>query len=295
MIKGGIKFYKMNFQFQDIKLKYDNSNVIMKIIYITAAVFIFTFLMNSISFLFQSEGNFIIEWFALSPHFNQFIIKPWTIISYGFLHEGFFHILFNLMILYYFGNLFLNFFNEKQLLTYYFFGIFFGGIIFMLSYNYLPALQTKRAVLIGASAGVTAVLIGVATHIPNYTLRFQFVGNVKLKTIAIIIVVLDVIQIPSGNAGGHLAHLGGALTGFLLTNNFNRGTDFIKWTEQLLKPKKQKPFKTVYKNKKTVNPKVHQKDDQQRKIDAILDKISKSGYETLSKEDKDFLFKIRKN
>ena len=285
----------MDFQFQDIKLKFDNASVVLKIIYITAAVFIFTFLINSISFLFKSEGNFMIEWFGLSPHFNQFITKPWTIISYGFLHEGFFHILFNLLILYYFGNLFLNFFNEKQLLTYYFFGIIFGGIVFMLSYNYLPALQTKKAVLVGASAGVTAVLVGIATRIPNYILRFQFIGNVKLKIIAIIIVVLDVIQIPSGNAGGHLAHLGGALTGFLLTNSFNSGTDFINWTEQLFKPKKQKPFKTVYKNKKTANPKVRKTDEQQRKIDSILDKISKSGYEALSKEDKDFLFKIRKN
>ncbi|MEN8124004.1 MAG: rhomboid family intramembrane serine protease [Bacteroidota bacterium] len=285
----------MKLQFQDIKLKYDNANVIMKIIYITAAVFILTFLNNSISFLSNSQGNFMIDWFALSPHFEQYIIKPWTIITYGFMHEGIFHILFNLLILYYFGNLFLNFFNEKQLLIYYFFGILFGGIVFMLSYNYIPALQTKRAVLVGASAGVTAVLIGIATHIPNYVMRFQFIGNVKLKIIAIIIVVLDIIQIPNGNAGGHLAHLGGALTGFLLTNNFNSGKDFITWSEQFLKTKKQKPFKTVYKNKKAANTNVRQTDDQQRKIDEILDKISKSGYEALSKEDKDFLFKIGKN
>lgn len=284
----------MNIQFQDIKFKYNSSNVVIKIIYITVTVFVFTFLVNSISFLFKNEGNFMIEWFALSPHLGEFILKPWSIITYGFLHEGFFHILFNLMILYYFGNLFLDFFNEKQLLTYYFFGIIFGGIIFMLSYNYLPALQTNKAVLIGASAGVMSVLIGIATRIPNYTLRFQFIGNVKLKIIAIIIVVLDVIQIPNGNAGGHIAHLGGALIGFLLTNNFDQGNDFINWTNQLFKPRKQKPLKTVYK-KKTFNSKVRQTGEQQRKIDAILDKISKSGYEALSKEDKDFLFKIGKN
>ena len=284
----------MKFQYQNIKLKYDNANVIMKIIYITTAVFVLTFLINTISYLFNNEGNFMIDWFALSPHFEQYIVKPWTIITYGFMHEGPLHILFNLLILYYFGNLFLNFFNEKQLLTYYFLGILFGGIIFMLSYNYVPALQTKRAVLVGASAGVTAVLIGIATHIPNYAMRFQFIGNVKLKLIAIIIIVLDIIQIPNGNAGGHLAHLGGALTGFLLTNSFNNGKDFINWTGRFFKPKKQKPLKTVYKNKKSVNSKVRQTDEEQRKIDTILDKISKSGYEALSKEDKDFLFKIGK-
>ncbi len=285
----------MKIQFQDIKSKYENANVVMKIIFITSAVFILTFIINTSSFLFKSEGNFMIEWFALSPYFDHYITKPWTIISYGFLHEGIFHILFNLLILYYFGNLFLNFFNEKQFLTYYFLGIIFGGIVFILSYNYIPALQTERAILIGASAGVTAILIGIATHIPNYVMRFQFIGNVKLKVIAIIIVVLDIIQIPDGNAGGHLAHLGGALIGFLLTNNFNNGTDFINWISNLFKRKKKKPLKTVYKNKKNVNSNVRQTDDQQRKIDAILDKISKSGYEALSKDDKDFLFKIGKN
>jgi len=168
------------------------------------------------------------------------------------------------------------------------------AIIFMLSYNYLPGLGTGNSVLVGASAGVTAILVGLATYIPNYALHFQFIGRVPLKYLAIFFVALDVIQIPDGNAGGHLAHLGGALIGFLLTKNMNKGEDLIKMFSNLFKPKKQKPFKTVYK-KKTAYSAKRQTTEHQRRVDTILEKISKSGYEALSKEEKDFLFKAGKN
>jgi hypothetical protein len=148
--------------------------------------------------------------------------------------------------------------------------------------------------LVGASAGVTAILVGLATHIPHYALRFQFFGNIKLMYIAIGFIVLDLIQIPDGNAGGHLAHLGGALIGFLLSKYFNKGKDIILSFENLFQ-KKEKPLKTVYKNKQTSRKKTINPKDHQAKIDRILDKISKSGYETLSKDEKDFLFKVGKN
>ncbi len=280
--------------FNDLKYKYNYANVVMKIIYITGAVFILTFLLKTLTFLFLGSGNLILEWFALSPDFGEFIYKPWTIITYGFLHSGFLHILFNLLVLYYVGNLFLSFFTKEQFLYYYFSGIIFGGVIFMLSYNYLPALSTGKSILVGASAGVTAILVGLATYIPNYALNFQFIGRVPLKYVAIIFVALDLIQIPDGNAGGHLAHLGGALIGFLLTHNLNKGESAIQFFKNLFKPKKQKPLKTVFKKKKTYNSK-RPTSEQQRRIDAILDKISKSGYNALSKEEKDFLFKAGKN
>jgi membrane associated rhomboid family serine protease len=281
-------------EFKDLKYKYDYASVVMKIIYITGAVFIITFLLNTLAFLFQGGDNFVISWFALSPDVNELLYKPWTLITYGFLHSGILHILFNLLVLYYVGNIFLNFFSKEQFLTYYFSGIITGGVIFMLSYNYLPALSTGNSVLVGASAGVTAILVGLAAYIPNYALHFQFIGRVPLKYLAIFFVALDVIQIPGGNAGGHLAHLGGALIGFLLTNNMNKGEDLIKMFRNLFKPKKQKPLKTVYK-KKTAYSAKRQTTEHQRRIDAILDKISKSGYDALSKEEKDFLFKAGKN
>jgi membrane associated rhomboid family serine protease len=284
----------LNNWIEDIKQKYQTSNIAEKLIFINIFVFIFTFVLNTFSALFKTGGNFVIDWFALSPHFNELLFKPWTIITYGFLHSGFFHILFNLIFLYYIGNLFLNFFNKKQFLTYYFLGIVFGGFIYILSYNFFPLLKGSETLLVGASAGVTAILVGLATHIPHYALRFQFFGNIKLMYIAMGFVVLDLIQIPDGNAGGHLAHLGGALIGYLLSRYFNKGKDIILSFENLFQ-KKEKPLKTVYKNKQTSRKKTTNPKDHQAKIDRILDKISKSGYDTLTKDEKDFLFKVGKN
>ncbi len=274
--------------------KYLIGNIVEKIIFITVAIFIFTYLLNTFSFLFKIEGNIMINWFALKPDFNTLLSKPWTLISYGFLHSGFFHILFNMLFLYYIGIIFLDFFSSKQFLVYYFLGIISGGVFYMLSYNYLPGLQTQKTVLVGASAGVTAVLIGIASLIPQYSLRFRFIGNIKLLYIALAFIILDSVQIPAGNAGGHIAHLGGALIGYLLTKQFQQGKSLIFWIENLFRPNRKKPLKTVYKNKSVPQTKTNKSDSQQVQIDRILDKISKSGYETLTKEEKDFLFKIGK-
>jgi membrane associated rhomboid family serine protease len=253
-----------------------------------------TYLFKTVSFLTGTDENFIVNWFALSPYFDALIIKPWTIITYGFLHEGLIHILFNLIILFYIGNLFLDYFNKKQFLIYYFLGIFFGGLIFMLSYNYFPVLSTRQTFLVGASAGVTSVIIGVASLIPNYSLRFRFIGSVKLLYIALALIAIDIIQIPNGNAGGHLAHLGGALIGFLLTTRLNKGNNLINGIESILQPKNKSPLSTVHKNKKSSYKNEDNSTNRQKRIDQILDKISKSGYDALSKEEKDFLFKVGK-
>ena len=220
--------------------------------------------------------------------------NPWTLITYGFLHVGFFHILFNLLILYYFGNLFLDFFESRQFLTYFLLGVASGGLIYMLAYNYLPALKTQESILVGASAGVTAIVVGIASHIPNYALHFRFLGSIKLMYIAIAMVVLDIVQIPAGNAGGHLAHLGGALIGFLLTRYLNQGQGIAEWWSNQWPVKKRTPLKTVYRNEQAVGRQEKVPYDQ-KKIDSILDKISKSGYDTLTKEEKDYLFKAGKN
>jgi len=278
----------------DIYHRFMERNVVEKIIILTILIFIFTYLFNTLSFLFNADANLIVEWFSLKPSFELLLYRPWTIITYGFLHIGFFHILFNLMILYYFGNLFLDFFDSKQFLTYYLLGIFSGGLIYMLSYNYLPALQTQQTLLVGASAGVTAIVVGIASYIPNYSLNFRFIGSIKLVYIAIAMVILDVVQIPTGNAGGHLAHLGGALIGFLLTRYMNKGSQIIAIWNGLWSTSKKPPLKTVYKNRKSEVTSTSFNFDQ-KKIDSILDKISKSGYDTLTKEEKDYLFKAGKN
>ena len=278
----------------DLYQRFKERNVVEKLIILNILVFILTYLLNTASFLFNYDGNMLVDWFALRPSFEQLLYRPWTLISYGFLHVGFFHILFNLLILYYFGNLFLDFFRSGQFLTYFFLGVVSGGLIYMMAYNYLPALKTQDTILVGASAGVTAIVVGIATYIPNYALHFRFLGSIKLMYIAIVMVVLDVVQIPAGNAGGHLAHLGGALLGFLLTRYMNQGKGIAEWWKSQWPIRKQTPLKTVYRSDPSVKKEVRVEYDQKR-IDGILDKISKSGYDTLTKEEKDYLFKAGKN
>jgi hypothetical protein len=185
----------------------------------------------------------------------------------------------------------------------------------MLSYNLFPAFQsTGRSYLIGASAGVMAVLVGIATYIPNMRVRLLLIGSIKFWYIAAFLVALDVIQIPMSNAGGHLAHLGGATLGYVYTKQLQKGNDIGSWFEKIMdsfaalfKPTERKAkMKTVYRkttNKKSATTTAQRKstfsgkldkDEKQKQIDAILDKISKSGYDSLSKSEKDFLFKAGK-
>ena len=278
----------------DLYQKFKERNVVEKLIILNILVFILTYLLNTASFLFNYDGNILVDWFALKPSFEQLLYGPWTLVTYGFLHVGFFHILFNLLILYYFGNLFLDFFTSGQFLTYFLLGVVSGGLIYMIAYNYLPALKTQQTILVGASAGVTAVVVGIASHIPNYALHFRFLGSIKLMYIAIAMVVLDIVQIPAGNAGGHLAHLGGALMGFVLTRYMKNGRGVAEWWSNQWSGRKKAPLKTVYRSDPSVKKDVRVAYDQKR-IDSILDKISKSGYETLTKEEKDYLFKAGKN
>ena len=283
----------MNNLLNIIQRKFKSATIVEKIIYINIAVFAIAYLTKALFSLMQWGEDPFFNWFALPANFSNFFSRPWSIISYGFLHGDFWHILFNLIILFYFGNLFLDFFSKRDFLTYYFLGIIFGGVIYMLSYNYFPALKTNTAYLVGASAGVTAILVGLATKIPNYAMNFRFIGSIKLWYIAVGVILLDVIQIPVSNTGGHLAHLGGALIGFLLTNQTNKGKNLSNLFSSIFKTKKQNPLKTVYKKPKPKKP-IKNSNAHQRKIDEILDKISKSGYETLTKEEKDFLFSVGK-
>ena len=278
---------------ENIKHRFKNAGIVEKLIYFNLVVFILVFFANTFSYLFQFNSNIIVNWFSLPANFNDFIHKPWTIITYGFLHARFTHILLNLIALFFIGHLFKQYFTSKQLLNFYLLGTVFGGIIFLLSYNFFPALQkvSHNSILLGASAGISAIFIGIATYMPNYELKIPLIGFVKLWTLAAIWIAIDIIQIPAGNAGGHLAHLGGALFGFLYVRKAsNKQLDIFSSLKNLFK-KKGKPLKTVYKSGNKPRAKTGIKTPNQQEIDAILDKISKSGYDTLTKEEKEFLFK----
>ena len=280
---------------KNLKSKFDSGTIVEKLIYINIFIFLFTLFISVFQNLFKNDTNFLIQWFSLDASTDSLFTKPWSLISYGFLHEGFIHIIFNLIALYFIGNLFIDYFTQKQLFTFYLLGTFFGGLFYLFSQNYFPLFEGKTTTLIGASAGISTIFIGISTYMPNFELKIRFIGFVKLWYLAAIWVSLDVLGLTGENAGGHFAHLGGSIFGFLYINKVrNRKFNIFKKLFSIFTPKK-KPLKTVYKSTNNTKTNSNTKDFTQKQIDIILDKISKSGYDTLTKEEKEILFKQGKN
>jgi len=276
---------------QDIKYKLSRLNVLEKIILVNVALFI-------VGLLFKP----FLSWLELPSDFNSFITKPWSIISYAFVHYGFLHIAFNMLWLYVLARMFLNLFSSKMALNIYFLGTITGGIFYLLFYQFLPK-NIIGVPLVGASASVRALLIFICAYMPNQDVRV-ITFNIKLWYIGVAIVILDILGLFGGNGGGNLAHLGGVLLGFVYAKQLKKGQDIGKGFEKfmdaivgLFKFKKQGPLKTVYKKKQNVGGYAKKDFDafnKQKKIDVILDKISKSGYDSLTTEEKDFLFRAGK-
>ncbi len=281
-----------------LQYQFARLNIAEKLIAINVLVFILDGL--SLALL----GGAVVDWFQLPQDFVEFLGQPWSLVTYSFFHASIGHIFWNMIMLYFAGRIFLNLFDAQRFLNVYFLGVIVGGVIFLLSYNVFPTLLDTNTALIGASAGVTSILIFVCAYIPNQEVRVIFF-NVKLWYIGAFFVLVDLIKIPyGGNIGGRLAHLGGAALGYVyarqLLNGNDIGAGFTKLRTaiaELFKPREKKaPMKTVYKKKSSADKSKsdYDKAANQRKIDAILDKISKSGYESLSKSEKDFLFKAGK-
>ena len=293
------------------KLRYQTASITEKLIAVNVLVFIAFYLVQTLAFLFNLPSDFLLEWLVFPQEPAEFFFKPWSIFTYAFLHSGIWHILSNMLILYFSGMYFLNFFSEKKLLNFYFLGAIFGALLYMLSYNLFPAFSgIGTSYLLGASAAVMAVLVGLATHVPNMGVRLMFLGTVKIWWIAAFLVLLDIIQIPIRNPGGHLAHLGGAAFGYVYAKQLGKGNDIASGFEKLMdwffglftkSSKKQRKgnLKTVHRRKTGERTAPYaRRDDRgidQIKVDAILDKISKSGYDSLTKQEKDYLFNAGKN
>lgn len=286
----------------DLKYQFARLNFAEKLIAINVLIFL---LVNLIPVLFGSSSDAIIAWFELPEDFFSFLSQPWSIVTYSFFHGGFGHIFWNMLLLYFFGRIFFNLFDDRKFIAVYFLGVIAGGLLFMLAYNVFPTLTSTNAILIGASAGVTAILIFICAYIPNQEVRIIFF-NVKLWQLGAFVILKDVVTLAMGqNVGGMFAHLGGAFLGYVYARQLFKGRDigegfnkFLDSMANMFKRNQKVPLKTVYKKGKVSenfsNKKDYDKEARQRKIDAILDKISKSGYESLSQAEKDFLFKAGK-
>ena len=284
-------------QGQDILYKFKTLNIANKLIVINIAVFLLFFIA---SFLFNTSSEVLMQWFVLPEEPIEVLKQPWSLLTYSFLHGGFMHILFNMIWLNFFSKFILNLFSEKRFLTVYLLGALYGGLLFVTAYNVFPVFQSKAGYLLGASASVSALMVFAATYSPNISFRF-FMVTIKLWQLAVGLFLLDLFRLGSGtNPGGMLSHIGGAVFGYLYAVQLAKGNDIGLWFEKivaslanLFKTRKNTPFRKVHKTPKNTTKKKTTlvKDERQIKIDGILDKIGKSGYESLTKQEKDFLFK----
>jgi len=286
----------------NLKYQFEKLNIAEKLIAVNVVVFIVNRL---VPFLLGMSSDTITQWFELPKDFFAFLMQPWSIVTYAFFHGGFGHLFWNMLLIYYVGRIFLNLFDARRFLTVYFLGAMLGGAIFVLGYNIFPAFYNVNASLIGASAAASAVLLFVCTYLPNQEVKIIFF-NVKLWHIGVFTVIMDLVQIPTGNAGGHLSHLGGALLGYLYAKQLAKGIDigagFARFVDSVINyfdtSKTKTSLKTVHRATKVKSTastnNSYSQQTHQKKVDAILDKISKSGYESLSKGEKDFLFKAGK-
>lgn len=289
---------------EDLKLQFKIGDVLTKLIFWNIAFFAIPSVVLGILPLFKVNIDYL-NYVSLSTNPNDLLLKPWSIFSYAFCHSSILHILFNLIMLNFAGRLFLIFFNQKQLLSLYFVGSLFAGFVFLLSYMFFPALANVNTELVGASASVMAILFATVTYSPLMNIRLLLFGNVKLWHIALILIVIDLFQLPRENTGGHLAHIGGAFFGYIYIRLLKNGTDICNWFTLIIDAfssifgsRKSKPFKKVHRTYKAPAEKrvskIVTKDKVQQQIDEILDKISQSGYDSLSSEEKEFLFKAGK-
>ena len=277
-----------------INKKFKHANILKKIIYINVCIFLLLNVLSVFSGLLLVEFT-IFEKFMLPSNTKILVEQPWSIFTYMFLHQNILHLAFNMILLYFGGKIFLNNFTEKHFLNVYFLGGIFGGLIFILAYNYLPALiiSNELAKALGASASVLAIFFAVATKNPDYLIHSPFIGNIKLKYLAFFLIILDFISIPKGNAGGHIAHIGGAIFGYLFVKNIKGSKSkktFINLNFILNKIFKSKNKKHIYKNSRNDFEYNKQRAQKQKEVNNILEKISKSGYSSLNEKEKEILF-----
>ena len=308
---GGFNFRNSGFNFHNWNL--NSGDIVSRFIYFNVGVFVFVTLVNFFLTVFGVPANPWVKYLQLPSWLPTLFFQPWTIITYMFLHVGLFHLLFNMLWLLWFGRLFLNFFSSRHFRGLYILGGIYGGLSFVLAYNILPGFEVSlpNASLLGASASVLAIVVATAVREPNYPVQFMFLGSVRLKFVALFMVAFDLLFISYDNAGGHIAHLGGAAAGWFFAAGLAKGIDRTQWINHAIdfisgkikiNWKQLSPWRRKSKPKMKVNYGDRQKDydfnaqkkAREEELNQILDKLRKSGYGSLTEDEKRRLFDASK-
>ena len=288
----------------EIKFRFKTGGIYVQLIYVNVAAFVLLLLVRLGFYLANDMETFfwLEHGLMISANPELILYRPWTVVTHMFVHQGGWHLLGNMIMLHVGGMVFMNFHNSKRLISTYFLGGFSGAFVMVLAMNLIPRFSQYSDMIYasGASAAMLAVVVAAATTAPDFNLRLVFLGNVKLKWIALFVVFSNLLFMPEGNEGGRFGHLGGALFGYLYIRLSQNGTDL---TVDFLKPwywvknkfaERDKPIKVVHRKPRNDDEYNANKASKQEQIDVILDKIKRSGYESLSKKEKEILFKNSK-
>ena len=284
---------------EELVESFKNGTTLTKLIYINLGVFLVISVAQALLGLFNVNTEWV-DSLMLPAQVSTFAHRPWSILTYMFFHKSFIHILFNLLMLYWFGKLFLQYCSQHDLVGLYVLGGIAGGATYIIAFNLLPkfAPVVGLSLLLGASASVMAITIATAVFAPNQTMRLVLIGDVKIKWIALVSVLISLMQINAENAGGELAHIGGAVAGYIFAINYKKGKNITDWINKILhrvanlihgagRRPKMKVSYTTKENDQEYNYRKKQENDE---IDKILDKIKSSGYESLNDDEKGKLF-----
>lgn len=302
--------YQSRSIWDEIKWQFQTGGIVTRLIFVNVALYLIGLSFWVVGWAMASTINypelFISQWLYVPSSLKEFSYKFYTLFTYQFLHEGFWHILFNMLVLYWFGQIFTNFLSEKKVLPLYLMGGVAGALFYLLLYNVLPVFDGQTGRLVGASAAIMAIMGATTALAPDYEVRLYFLFTVRLKFLAAFLIFANIFTLPNGNAGGNFAHLGGVAFGFFYIYMLQRGTDLAAPVNRLFdwmvsmfsrKSNPKASFKRVQVNRPSAAPKTTANSTSvvdQQKVDAILDKIAQNGYDSLTKAEKDYLFKASK-
>lgn len=292
----------------EIKRSYLQGSMLLRIVFINIGVFVLLHIVVLGAMLFNMQGDTLLRWVEMPSDLWLLLKRPWTLVTYMFSHYALLHVLFNMLWLYWLGRIFMEFFSSKQLMGLYLLGGWGGAALYLLAYNLLPYFANSIGFLIGASASVIAIVVAVAVYVPDYKIGLLFFGEVSIKWVAIVTILIDIFSLDGGNMGGNIAHIGGAAVGAWYALRIKKGRDITRPLNAVIDavvglfngriwslPKINRPSASTGKSAAQTErpPRAHRPADEvsEEELDIILGKIKAAGYDALTDEEKDKLFK----